>query len=54
MNALIIKLKLTDLNLLLKHEQANFNVKCVITINTYKTRVIKFIKKLIHLLKSKF
>ncbi len=44
MNALIIKLKLTDLNLLLKHKQANFNIICIITINTYKTRVIKLMR----------
>jgi len=44
MNALVIKLKLIDLNLLLKYKQANFNIICIIIINTYKTRVIKLIK----------
>ncbi len=44
MNALIIKLKLLNLNLILKYKHVNFNVIYVIIINTYKTRVIKLIK----------
>ncbi len=54
MNALIIRLKQTDIYLLSEEEQANSSFIYVIIINMYKTHVAKLMKSLHHSQKASF